>query len=209
MDLMEKETISTDSAITNLLTMKAELRRGTATALGIKVEEMLDGAEKKAAELGGAKKAVHGHVKNLLGIIAAVDDEVEKSIPDLETAKLVKTWLGKTVAATENLAGHLSNIEQQALGEIHGYKAVHDFIQKVVAQIDAGQAEMAKAVAEGRVTIEEDGSPEMTGPGPRPVGVRPALSIAQQRKQEEQAAQAEQPEQPAQTEKPKKGRRKD
>lgn len=197
MDLMEKETISTDNPISNLVNMKAEIRRGTATALGVKVEEMLDSVEKKAAELGGAKKAMQAHVKNLLGIVAAVDDEVEKSIPDLETAKLIKTWLSKTVASTENLAGHLSNVEQQALGEAQGYKAVHDFIQKVVSQIDAGQAEMAKAVAEGRVTIEEDGSPEMTGPGPRPPGVRPAPSIAQQRKQEEQ------------TEKPKRGRKKD
>lgn len=195
-ELVEKPTISGDTAIPDLLNLKTEIRRGTATALGVKVEEMLDSAEKKAAELGGAKKAMQTHAKNLLGIVAAVDDEVEKSIPDLETAKLIKNWLGKTVASTENLAGHLSNVEQQALGEVQGYKAVHDFIQKVVAQIDAGKAEMAKAIAEGRITIEEDGSPQMTGPGPRLSGARPAPSIAQQRKQEEQ-------------EKPKKGRKKD
>lgn len=191
-ELVEKPTISGDTAIPDLFNLKADIRRGTATALGVKVEEMLDSAEKKAAELGGAKKAMQAHTKNLLGIVAAVDDEVEKTIPDLETAKLIKTWLAKTVASTENMAGHLSNVEQQALGEAHGYRAVHDFIQKVVAQIDEGKAEMARAIAEGRVVIEEDGSPQMSGPGQRLPGARPAASIAQQRKQEEQ----EKPEKP-------------
>jgi|MudIll2142460700_1097286.scaffolds.fasta_scaffold00003_133 hypothetical protein len=197
MDLMEKEPINKDNTVANFTNMKAEIRRGTATSLGIKVEEMLDSAEKKAAELGGAKKAMQGHAKNLLGIMAAVDDEVEKSIPDLETAKLIKSWLSKTVAATENLAGHLSNIEQQALGEAQGYRVVHDFIQKIVREIDSRQEELVKAIAEGRITLEEDGTPQMADSGPRPPGVRPGASIAQQRKQEEQAG------------KPKRGRKKD
>lgn len=164
---------------------KIEIKRGTVTSIGVKIEEMLDGAERKAHETGGAKKAMQAHVKNLLGIVAAVDAEVEKSIPDLPTAQLIKTWLSRCVVATENLAGHLANVEMQALGEAVGYKAVHDHIQKVVKEIDDGKENFLKAIEEGRIVLEEDGEAKATGTGPRPPGVRPAPSIAQQRKAEE------------------------
>ena len=164
---------------------KIEIKRGTVTSIGVKIEEMLDGAERKANETGGAKKAMQAHVKNLLGIVAAVDAEVEKSIPDLPTAQLIKTWLSRCVVATENLAGHLANVEMQALGEAVGYKAVHDHIQKVVKEIDDGKENFLKAIEEGRIVLEEDGEAKATGTGPRHTGVRPAPSIAQQRKAEE------------------------
>jgi hypothetical protein len=183
MDLMDKDPISDNEAVSSLVNLKADIRRNAATSIGVKIEEMLDGAERKVAELGGAKKAMQAHAKNLLGIVGTVDAEVEKSIPDLETAALIKTWLGRTVAATENLIGHLSNIEQQALGEAVGYKAMHDYIQKVVKEIDEGKANFAKAVAEGRIQLEADGSATTVG-GPRVPGTRPGLSIAQQRREE-------------------------
>lgn len=172
---------------------KLEIKRSSATAIGVKIEEMLEGAERKVHETAGAKKAMQAQVKNLLGIVAAVDGEVEKSIPDLEIAKLVKTWLGRAVASTENLAGHLGNVEMQAIGEVVGYKAAHDLIQKIVKEIDDSRVSFLKAIEEGRITVEEDGSSQMTGDGPRLPGVRPGLSIAQQRKAEE-ATQAAKPE---------------
>lgn len=188
MELMDKDAISKATATPVDHTM--EIKRGTATSIGVRIEEMMEGAERKVHELNGAKKAMQAHVKNLLGIVAAVDSEVEKTIPDLPTATLIKTWLNKTVIATENLAGHLGNIELQTVGEIAGYKAIHEYIQKVVKEIDTHKAALAQAIAEGRVIIEEDGSPTMAGPGPRLPGVRPGLSIAQQRRAEEAQEQA-------------------
>lgn len=164
---------------------KLEARRGAAVSIGTRIEEMLDGAERKAHETGGAKKAMQVHAKSLMGIAAAVDEEVEKSIPDLETAKLVKTWVMKAVIATENMAAHLANVEMQALGEAIGYRAVHDHVQKVVKEIDDGKANFLKAIEDGSVVLEEDGEAQAVGRGPRLPGVRPAPSIAQQRKAEE------------------------
>lgn len=169
---------------------KIEVRRGTATSIGVKIEEMLDGAERKSHETSGAKKAMQAHVKNLLGIVAAVDGEVEKSIPDLPTAKLIKDWLARCVVATENLASHLANIEMQALGEVIGYKATHDYIQKIVKEIDDSKVAMIQAIAEGKIVVEEDGTTQQVDAGPRLAGVRPPMSIAQQRKVEEAAQKA-------------------
>jgi hypothetical protein len=180
------------TALDKITLARAELKRGVATSIGSKIEDMLDGAEKKAHETGGAKKAMQAHAKNLLGIVAAVDAEVEKSIPDLPTAQLVKSWLNKCVVATENLAGHLGNVELQAHGEAAGYRAVHDYIQKMVREIDDGKTALARAIAEGRVVLEDDGSPQMVGDGPRLPGARPAPSISQQRRLEAQT----QPEEP-------------
>jgi hypothetical protein len=169
---------------------KVSVRRDTAVSIGKKVEDMLEGAQRKAYEAGGAKKAMLSHVKNLLGIVAAVDEEVEKSIPDLEHAKVIKSWLMRCVAATENYVGHLSNLELQALGEATGYTASRDFIFKIVKEIDESSERLASAIKSGSVQVEEDGSLQQVGEGPRPPGVRPGLSIAQQRKAEEAAAQA-------------------
>lgn len=167
---------------------KMAVRRDTAVSLGKRIEELLEGAERKAHEACGAKKAMAAHSKNLIGISTAADAEVGKSIPDIEHLKPIKEWLGKCIAATENLVGHFSNIEMQCLGEVAAYKASRDAIFKVVKEIDDGTERLSRAIEEGSVGVAEDGSLQQVGPGPRLPGVRPGPSISQQRKSEEQEA---------------------
>jgi len=186
MTTQEQSVQSNEAREAAALHFKADIRRGTATAIGAKIEEMHDSAEKRAAEFCGAKKALQAHVKNLLGIMEAVDEEVQKSIPDLETAKLVKDWLIKTVRSTESLAGHMLNSELQALGEVAALKSVHTYVQKVVGEIDSSKAALDQAIASGNVQLEEDGTAQQVGDGPRLPGIRPSMSIAQQRKAEEE-----------------------
>jgi hypothetical protein len=189
-------------AKTILSLVKADIRRGTATSIGVRVEEMLEGAERKVHEARGAKKAMQIQTKNLMSISAAVDGEIEKSIPDIETLKIVKLWVSRCVEATDNFAGNLANVELQAAGEVAAYKAIHDHIQDVVSKIDANKVAVAEAIKSGTAELDEDGEPQMVDAGGRPPGVRPSMSVVQQRKAEEQAEEQKQEEVS-----PKKGKR--
>jgi hypothetical protein len=166
---------------------KTEVKRGTLVAVGSKVEDLIDSAEARAHEARGAKTAIRAHVKNLLAISTAADQEVGKSIPDLETLKLVKEWLGKAIAATDNLAGHLENVELQIRGEVVGQKAIHDHIQKMVKMIDGTEERIKEAITSGEVVAAKGGLE--TAPGARRMmGVHPGSTIKTQRLAEEKAA---------------------
>lgn len=164
---------------------KFEIKRGTLTSVGVKVEELLEGAERNAHEACGGKKALLAHMQNLLGIVAAVDDEVEKSIPDLETAKLVKGWLSKTVVATENAARHMEAMELRAMGEVSGHTALHDVIQKMASTVETRQRQVEELAKSGEVESEGGEVSMKGGNGSRPTGVRPAPPIKAQRLAEE------------------------
>jgi hypothetical protein len=166
---------------------KALVSKDIIGKVGIATEEMLEGAEKTAAEAKGAKEALFQHVKNLLGIVEAVDAEVDKTL-DLPTASLIKKWLMKTVHATENYARHFINVELSAIGESNGLKRTHDLLQRMASQIDSKVIEFHEALERGDIILGDDGMPIAKPGKPRPVGVRPGQTIKQQRLAEEAAA---------------------
>lgn len=164
---------------------KLELKKGTITQVGVKIEELLEGAERDAQRAHGAATALREHAVNLLQISAAVDQETGKSIPDLETAKLIKKWLSKAVMATENASQHQRNLELSFLGAVAGHRSTHDVLQKMSKQITAKQTEVEKGVENGAVTTDADGNLEAKPGAQRPVGVRPAPTVKAQRQAEE------------------------
>lgn len=166
---------------------KLELKRSTITQVGVKVEELLEGAERDAQRAHGAATALREHAVHLVQISAAVDAETGKSIPDLETAKLIKKWLSKAVIATENASQHQRNLELSFLGAMAGHKSTHDLLQKMSGQLAAKQEEVQKGIESGAVTVDADGNLEAKPGAPRPVGVRPAPSVKTQRQAEAQA----------------------
>ena len=164
---------------------KLELNKGTITQVGVKIEELLEGAERDAQRAHGAATSLREHAVHLVQLSAAVDQEVGKSVPDLETAKLIKKWLSKAVIATENASQHQRNLELSFLGAMAGHKSTHDLLQKMSNQITAKQEEVVKGIESGSVTTDADGNLEAKPGAPRPVGVRPAPSVKAQRQAEE------------------------
>lgn len=168
----------------------AEIKQSSYKEVGSKIEEMLDRVETGAHEAAGARKALTAHLQNLVGIQQATDAELEKTIPDAATLKLIKEWLGKTIISTQQFARHWGNVEMQLAGEAAGYKATHDMLQKMVATSQQQVEAVKEAIAQGDVKVAEDGELESTGRH-RPVGVRPASMMAQRRAEE--AAEANPP----------------
>lgn len=180
---------------------KLEFKKDVLLSVGVKIEEALERAEQQAHEANGGKMALRSQAKNLITILASTELEVEKSIPDLETLKIVKSWMSKMVIATENAANHLENVELQTRGEIAAHKKTHDALKKMVGDTDDRLGEIRKAIAAGVAVEMEDGSLQVVpgGNGRRPVGMHPGSTIKEQRLAEESAAKEVVPE-----EKPKK-----
>lgn len=171
---------------------KAEIKQATYKEVGVRVEEMLDQTERAGHEAAGARKALLAHLQNLIGIQAATDAELEKSIPDAATLKLIKEWLGKTIISTQQFSRHWGNVELQMAGEAAGHKATHDMLQKLITISEGQQETLKEAIAQGDVKVAEDGELEAVPGAHRPVGVRP-MSMMQQRRAEETAASATPP----------------
>lgn len=167
---------------------KIGLKKDVLLSVGVKVEELLEGAEQQCHEARGGKKALRAHIKNLMGIIVATDEDVGKSIPDLETLSIVKAWLSKMVISTENASKHLENVEIQMAGEVAGHRGTHDMIQKMMGDADRKLGEVEAAVKAGTATVNRDGTVEAAPGERRPAGVRPGMSIKDQRLAEEAQA---------------------
>lgn len=156
-------------------------KRKALTEVGVKVEKLLDGAELAAVEARGAKKVLQTHVKNLLNLTTATDAAVGSEIPDLETLKIVKTWLGRAVVATQNFAANQGNLEQQAAGEAAGHRATHDVIQQLVSQNEEKRKGILASIDAGEIVVGSDGELEAASGGRRIAGVRPSSSLKQER----------------------------
>lgn len=152
---------------------------------------MIESADQSAYECRGARHALEKHAIDLLSVIAATDGvvgaEVDDAIPDLETLKLVKMWLGKMIVATKNAARHYKNLEQQAVGEAAGHKATHDVILKMVNVEAMKKKNIEAAIEKGDVIVDEDGELEAKPGTKGATGVRPGRTLKQQRLAEEAA----------------------
>lgn len=171
---------------------KAIIKEDTLLGVGAKVEEFLEQAEHGLYMAKGAAEALHVHAtKNIPGMIVAAKEEFEKKEIPLDTQELVIGWFQKIAVATQNYVQHFRNQEISRAGEISAYKLSHDYIKKIVDADRKRLDALKKALEEGLVVENEDGSLETleNDSRRRQAGVRPGLSIAQQRKAEADKAE--------------------
>lgn len=153
--------------------------------VGCKIEEMIENAEHSKWRAVGAREALLKHVDNLIAFAKAVDDELQKSIPDIETAELIKSWLFKAITATKNFADHYVNVELGIIGEISGHKTTHDLLQKLMKEIQEKERNLRESLKKGDIIEDESGN-LIAKPGRRrPVGVHPGKSIKKIRLEKE------------------------
>lgn len=169
---------------------KSEVSRATLRRVGAHVENQIEAAEAEVAKEQGAAAALKAQAAYLQQIIAGADKALNEPnspdhIPDLETLKLVKTWLLKAVHATESASISAKNRAFVAQGTLLQCKGIHDWLQKQVQIEEARITEAANvrlmlktlqeksgSLPEG-VILDEDGDPVWVGDGAAPQGVRP------------------------------------
>lgn len=158
---------------------KANLKTLVYQDVGVKLDDLLEGAEKLQLQFAGGKAALLIAKRNILNLVSLVDTELdEQKIPDIETAEHVKRFLTRAVASLESAARNCENQEISAGGgAAFGSKAV-----KLIKQLQEQEQAKAKAAKEALSQADiPSGSDDR-----RAVGTRPALSIAAQRRKEAQ-----------------------
>lgn len=168
--------------------MKSEVKVATLHEMGVKLDDILEAAEREMHQLEGGKQALVGAKKRVEQHLANVDRDVQEGKLDLEQATLVKRWVSQCVHIVENLAVQAEVQAYQAQGKVLNAKQV---VAVAKAMFDREKAhltvlaEAEKAVAAGESPIPQD----MVGrPDARPVGLHPGNPLADRRTVEEPPA---------------------
>lgn len=154
-----------------------EVRHAITTEVGARVEDALEAAKSELSSLEGRQSAFLEGAKAVDALCASVDKDVEEGKYDLEVSAHIKRYLGRGSNALQNLAAHAVNARIQQSGRIQGLN--HTF------ELMKGMASAAKAQAAAIRTAETAPPPE--NPRDRVEGVRPPMSIKEQRLAEEAA----------------------
>lgn len=166
------------------------IKVGAWREVGVHIEQQLDAAEALVQSENGAAAALSEQARNLMAISHAAEKTLdepagrEDRIEDLEQLKLVKLWLAKAIAATDNAAASARNRALMARGAANQIKAQHDWLHKQVKQTEEliearvrAREEFARQAAAGEleagVMLDDDGDPVWCGDGPPPRGIRP------------------------------------
>ena len=166
---------------------KAEIKIFTAHELGCRLDDLLESNTKDMYRLEGGVVALRRALEDINGLLAVVDKEMDAEKFDLEQAKEIKRYIQRAAQVITNLTLNTDNNRiayggrMQALGlAVEVAKKYQDEESKKVASLQA-------AMEQNRVVKDGD-SHEMTdSDGGRPVGVRPGLSLKEQRLAEEAA----------------------
>lgn len=141
---------------------KSEVKVGTYREVGVLVEGRIDEAERKVQQALGAAEAFKEHAtgaKGLPTVLAHADDQLEKEIPDIETLKIVKTYIMRCIHSTQNQGAYYKNLELKARGELHAYEKVHDQLRDLSTVELRKVDKVLKAVESGKIETGEVGHP--------------------------------------------------
>jgi hypothetical protein len=131
--------------------MKSEIKAAAAHDIGVRVDDLLEEAQREAYRASGAQAALLEAAKMIQKLHGYVDEDVEKGLYDLVAAKWAKVYVTRAMAAMESMSQRANNIQLAAQGRVQGLETV---VQSVKTYHDV---EQAKAVV-----VAPDGN----GPGP-------------------------------------------
>lgn len=134
-------------------TIKSGIKAAAAHDIGMRVDDLLEEAQREAYRASGAQAALLEAGKMIQKLHGYVDEDVEKGLYDLVAAKWAKVYVTRAVAAMESMSQRANNIQIAAQGRVQGLETV---VQSVKTYHDV---EQAKAVA---VVV----APNADGPGP-------------------------------------------
>lgn len=188
---------------------KSELKKAILNDLGNRFEDEKESLEKQVEQLAGAKSALLKMAKDIQLLHVHADKDLEDGkISDLETLKLVKLYVTRAIDACQNQARQCEVNEIRTRGRFEQADKQVRHLAKLIEDEDAKLRQLLAAIEDGSVVVDGDeiaaagsseiGSDTPSRPPPgnvvpmrRPVGVRPGMSIAAQRKLETQPESAQ------------------
>lgn len=183
---------------------KSDVKLGFMEEIAKKVDAFNKDAERRATEYDAMALGFKQAVPRVASLMEAIDQDLEEEgkleeigKEPILVAKYAKEWVKRSIATLQLMGDAATDSARQARGRVSAFGTTLDFLEslyvkettnkkRIEAMLAAGEL-MAEAV-DGDVFLDED--PFKTpvpgnGSGPRPMGVRPAPSIAQRRRVEE------------------------
>lgn len=158
---------------------KAEIKVGTAHEIGCRLDDLLDGVNKDLYRLEGAATAFRKGAESVAALAKIVDGEIDKGEYDLEVATRIKRFIGRAQQMLVNLAVNADNNRITQVGKVQAMQTAVGAVKKFK------DAEEAKVNSIRQAMLSSNG--EAVAGEPRPVGVRPPLSVKNRRLAEELA----------------------
>ena len=172
--------------ITDKLKLKAEVIQET----GERVENLLIAAENQIQNHIGAKVALRQLCKNINSLLDLVDKDVEENKLPTKPADIIdyiKLMISRAATMAENGSAHQESCELTAIGRKEAIGTVISVLKKDMENTAQKLHNINAAIENNEISVDEDGmlSQNEGETGNRIPGVRPGMSIAQQRKLEQ------------------------
>lgn len=178
---------------------KTDIKVGAAHEIGCRLDDVLDGATKDMYRLEGAASAFQQATKSIESLMKIVDKDLDGDKIELETIKIIKTYVQRAHNAMINLASQAETNKLTQSGKVQAMQKAIEITKKFKdEEINKAQNLRTayvrmKEQLEAREKNSTDSAGDVTDEKlPRPTGMRPGLSIKERRKLE--AAAAVQPE---------------
>lgn len=166
---------------------KAEIKAGMASEIGNRLDDTLESVTKEVAQWEGANMALVQAGKAIEELGKHVDKDLDEGQYDLETAALIKKYITRSAALVQNLAMQASNRQLMARGKVEVLGTTITIVKGLYDSEIKKVESFKQAVASGLVRLEEDGTQQAVVSVPGVNGVRPGMSIKEQRLAEEAA----------------------
>jgi hypothetical protein len=102
------------------MTLKSEIKMGTAHELGCRIEDTLEATKKLVHQYAGAATALQQAAKAIEALTSHIDKDVDAQTYDLETAAHIKKYIGRAAQIAQNLAIQSDNLRQLNSGKTEG-----------------------------------------------------------------------------------------
>lgn len=171
---------------------KAEVKIFTAHELGCRLDDLLEANTKDMYRLEGGVVALKQATTSIEGLLAVVDKEMDAEKFSLEQAKEIKRYIQRAAQILTNLTLNTDNNRIAYGGRMQALELAVNVAKKYQDEESKKIAALQTAVEQNRVVKDGDSHTVVDGEGQRPVGVRPKMTIKEQRQAEaaEEAARA-------------------
>ena len=161
-----------------------EAKIGAVHEVGCRLDDSLESATKDLYRAEGSVTALKQAVTVLENLAAVVDKDVSKMVDDgsidLLQAKMIKSYVDRGRNQIINLVSNAENNRITQGGKVQAFQQAVQVAKKFKDDEMNKLKMLADAIQSAQVKKTDVGL-EHTGEGPRPMGIRPGMSIKERR----------------------------
>jgi len=152
--------------------------------------DRLQGAEDKVKRIDGGAAALRTAVARISDLHDVLEGERDEKLGMMDTehqtaaAEFAKRYLHRAAGCVHSLLENSSSIMLRAQGELDALQGVVEELERRYKVVRAQLENLAEMIDRGDIEVD-GGDIVYTGEGPAPAGVRPSMSLAEKRRQED------------------------